>query len=986
MVLAHTIEQQDNAPQFYITLHPGYFPTKESFHLGLITNWFKKKGISKRFTLEEIFEFTGKGRCFIPSHIETDGKDYSFVSSNLMFADVDDDEKVTDPQEVLKELHDVCAGIFYTSSHSNTKNRYRLVFVLDEYIKDERTYDYIFRALVGKLQRLGIPADNDIRTPLQRIRTATKGYIINNLDAVFSVKDLREEAVQQQEKELLERKRRLEEYADNKDALVYTFDELMDRAKAIGYVEPFDVWAKLGYSLKSYVNEGVIDDIEAFEIFSILCGGNDESQFWESLRATRITIGTFIYHSNQAGFRRSNKYYHATSNVTNAMNVEQVKFDRYIPIEFSKGILESEQNILIKSPTGSGKTHSFINAAKESAKELMAANQTRFFILAVPTIAICDQVAHGNDVLAVRGETPKLYDHLKRYAHSGKRVLVCTYDMAEALINMLGSIKPFASYSVIVDEVHQLSHNYNFRGRAIESLYSLHSKVKSFIGLSGTPDDVLRDPFDREVHISTNYEAAPCKVWGALTYTKRDEEEALLFQLIKQKAKSGKRLLIFIQNKDFIKRLQTQLQKEQIKVAAVTADGKLTNPTYKTLVKESRFPEDIQVILSTSVLSDGINLKNDSLNYDCIVVASNNSPMFNVDQARQCANRFRNSYNGFYIFMQQAKKETKHLFNIESAYNYEKLIAQNAVDLINEQFAGKGNSQLLRMAKIEKRYGIAFDEAEKAHYNVLALRHNVSNEKNQYYALYRNQFIEALANVMGTSPKPSIDVSEFIKLNNIDTSKIIEGLDELKVAAKSDKAEKIARIGDHYTKDIYEAFLNEDEEILKVFKQAVTSEHYACLKGIVHLADNRTSLHLVKQVERRADINAYKNRIEAFTDIQYFTKVNRQSPTKEAYEAINGHIGETLSKTQIDGILQDITKRFKRSKTVDVKHILANYFHHEGVRTKKERFTVLHQLTVDHLSNEFDVPVETIEKSMKLHAEKQGGKLAEIMLKTGDSY
>lgn len=989
MVLAQTIEFHDDVPKYYITLHPGTFPTKESFQLGLITNWFKKKGLSKRYTLEEIFRFTGEGRCFIPSHIETDGEEYSFISSNLMFVDVDDDEQVTDPKEVLKELYGVCAGLFFTSSHGmkGKGNRYRLAFVLDEYIRDERTYDYIFKALVGKLRQMGVPADESIRTPMQRVRTATKGYIISNLDAVFSVKELREEAQKQREREIQERQQKIQAATDRKDAYVYSVEELKDRAEAIGYVDSFDEWSKLGYSLKSYVNEGFIDDIDGYEIFSILCGGNDESQFWASLRATRITIGTFIYYSNQAGFKRSYKYYHAIAEATNSINVEKVKFDRYISIEFSKDLLKSERNILVKSPTGSGKTHSFINAAKELAQELLSSGQNRFFILSVPTIAITDQVASDNDVLAVRGETPDLYKRLKQYVDDGKRVLVCTYDMSEILIQLLSSIKPFASYALIIDEVHQLVHNYGFRRQAIESLYSLHSRVKSFIGLSGTPDDVLRDPFDREVHVQTKYEAAPCQVWGALTYEKRDEEEPLLFQLLKQKAEAGKRLLVFIQSKSIIKRLQMQLRKDGVKVASVTSDGKLTNPTYKTLVEESRFPNDIQVILSTSVLSDGINLRNENAKYDCILVASNNSPMFNVDQARQCANRFRNVYNGFYVFMQQSKKETKHLFNIESAYKYEKLIAQNAVDLINEQFAGRGNSALFRMARIEKRYGITFDDTEMANYNALQLRHNVSEEKAQFYTLYRNQFIEALKNVMGTAPAPSIDVSAFMKEAELDLSPVADELKALKEAAKADKAEKALNIGKYFTKTIYDAFVEGNDEMLRAFKSAVTPEHYACLNGIVHLTDYEISLHLVKRVERRADINTYKHRIEALANIQYFNRIHRQTPSKEAYETIHAYVGETLTKSEMDKILQNVTKRFKRSKTVDVKHIMNSYFYHEKIKAAKgERFTVLQELTVVHISTEHEAPTEIIYESMKLYAEKQGGKLAEIILTMGGSY
>lgn len=987
MVLAQKIEQHDDVPKYYITLHPGYFPTKESFQLGLITNWFKKKGLSRRYTLEEIFKFTGEGRCFIPSNIETDGEEISFISSNLMFVDVDDEKKVTDPEQVLKDLYGVCAGLFYTSSHSETQNRYRLVFVLDEFIRDERIYDHIFKALTGKLRQMGIPADEAIRTPMQRIRTATKGYLISNLDAIFSVTELREEAQRQREQELKERQQRLQEFSDHKDFLVYSVEELKDRAKAIGYVDSRGEWTKLGFSLKSYVEQGFIDDIEGYEVFSILCGGNDETSFWESLKNPRINIGAFIKRSNEAGFKRSYKYYHAIAEAASTIDVETVKFDKYIPMEFSKELLKSDQNILVKSPTGSGKTHSFVNAAKELAQEFLNNGQNRFFILSVPTIAITDQVASDNSILSVRGETANLYNRLKSYAESGNRVLTCTYDMTEVLMQLLVRINPFASFAIIIDEVHQLTHNYNFRKQAIKSLYSLHGRVKSFIGLSGTPEDVLRDPFDREVHIQTKYEAAPCQVWGALTYEKKDEEEPLLFQLLKQKAEAGKRLLVFIQNKDMIKRLQAQLQKERVKVASVTSDGKLTNPAYKALVKESCFPDGVQIILATSVLSDGININNKDAKYDCILVASINSPMFNVDQARQCANRFRNLYNGFYVFMQQAKKESKYLFNIESAYQYEKLIAQNAVDLINEQFAGKGNSQLLRMARIERRYGIAFGEAETANYDALQLRHNVSKEKAQYYALYRSQFIDALKKVMGTAPNDAISVSAYIEEIGLDLSPIAEELEMLKEAAKAEKAEKIASIGIHFTKAIYDAFIAADDEVLKVFKQAVTIEHYSCLSGIVHLVDYETSLHLVKQVERRADINAYKHRIEALTNIRYFNKVHRQTPTREAYETLRAHLHEKLSKDELDAIVKSVTQRFRRSKTVDVKHIMNNYFYHEKIKAAKgERFNTLHDLEIDHVSHEFDVSDETIHESMKLYAEKQGGNLADIILKQGGSY
>src|SRR4051794_32166376 len=91
-ISAEEIATKKNISKFYITLHPHTFPTRESFELGIITNWFKRNGRSERYSIEEILKLSSEGRCYIPAHIETDGTEYEFISSQLIFIDVDDDE------------------------------------------------------------------------------------------------------------------------------------------------------------------------------------------------------------------------------------------------------------------------------------------------------------------------------------------------------------------------------------------------------------------------------------------------------------------------------------------------------------------------------------------------------------------------------------------------------------------------------------------------------------------------------------------------------------------------------------------------------------------------------------------------------------------------------------------------------------------------------------------------------------------------------
>ena len=360
---------------------------------------------------------------------------------------------------------------------------------------------------------------------------------------------------------------------------------------------------------------------------------------------------------------------------------------------------------------------------------------SRYYIVSVPTIAITEQTGNSKGILAIKGETTNIFKTLKDYSNAGNRVIVTTYDMAAVITDLIKKINPFSSFSYIIDEFHQLTHSYNYRKEAIDSLFALRKDSKAYIGLSGTVDDILRKDFDKEVHVNTNFMKAPCRMWGAITYRKKSDEEPQLIQLIKQKVEAGKRLLVFIQKKDVIQRVRDVLRKSGIEVATVTSDSKSYNKAYKHIVEQSEFPPGIQVILTTTVLSDGININNirkdDSgqpiknakgehvadLSFECIVLCSQQSPNFNVSMVRQMANRFRHEYGGFYLFMQRALKQSEFLYNIDQAYEYEVLLAENAIALIKEEFEGRGNAALFRKSIIEKRFGIDYDEYENFFFN-----------------------------------------------------------------------------------------------------------------------------------------------------------------------------------------------------------------------------------------------------------------------------
>jgi len=91
-------------------------PTNEK--MGILTNYMKYDARIERMTIKKLLDKLSNGHNAIISNYELDhNHSIRFVSSSLIMIDVDDDEEVTDPKQVLNDLKDYCTGLFYTWSH-----------------------------------------------------------------------------------------------------------------------------------------------------------------------------------------------------------------------------------------------------------------------------------------------------------------------------------------------------------------------------------------------------------------------------------------------------------------------------------------------------------------------------------------------------------------------------------------------------------------------------------------------------------------------------------------------------------------------------------------------------------------------------------------------------------------------------------------------------------------------------------------------------
>lgn len=965
-----------NEERFFITLHPKSFSSKEEYELGKITNWFKNSGHSEIYTALEILKFSAEGRCYIPSLIQltheiegnTEGtaSNFEFISSRLLFIDVDDDKKQTVPLNVLKTLKESCLGLYYTSSHQIKGNRYRLMFAFNRAIRSQIEYAKVQQQVTNMLRKMNIPADINPQDGLQRIRTAKKGYVVGNLNAVLNVDDLLADYDKENEFSQKQKLKEFSSYAKHEEYLIYSVAELKERATKIGYVENYTEWQNLAYSLKSYVQEGHITDEEGYEIFEILCGGSDETKFWMALKSNRMSIGTFIFKSNQAGFKRSFRYYHAISEKKSNYNIEQVKYNTHIEQKFAEKVLGDEENVLIKAPTGSGKTSTFIEAAKELAGDDQL--PSRYYLFAVPTVAITEQTSVNHEILAIKGETDNMFKRLKNYSDSGKRVIVSTYDMTAVVIDLLKKVNPFMSFVIVVDEYHQFTHSYNYRRDAIDAIYQLKDRAKGFIGLSGTIEDILRDDFDKEYHLIQSKPLGPTwGAWGAITYNATLEEEVYLYQLLKQKASNGRKLLVFIQNIEFINRIHSMLSESKIRCAKIDANDKKMNNSYLTIVRESRFPNDIDVILTTSVLSDGINILNENNNYECIVVCSQQSQIFNPSLIRQMANRFRNPYRGFYLFMMKARKTSKYLYNIDEAYRYEKILAENVLDLLKSEFNVRGSYRLFRKSIIEKHFDIQVNENDEFSFNPLKLRLNVSDEKSRYYSIYREQFVQAVGVLMESKASQTIDFNEFIEKerfegNSIDLTEQVDYLELIKSTKIEEIEDLEANIEIFFTPFVHKAFCENNEIVINAFRKVSSSVHFNALRKIAPITNFSVSLKLLKKTKRDNDAPFFIKRIESLIDIELDEKIHRKTATMKVVDEFKNHTGINLKNEEYKEIIAKISKKHKRAKRINVEKIAVTHFRCTRKKSNGERYVKLDLITPRIVADEYNLSLDELDE------------------------
>ena len=996
-----------SSTEHYAAIHPRKYKTQSDIYMGAVTNKFKDIGHAQRYSTQELFEAMSSGQCVLLANYEVVNRtndykgDMRFISASAFTIDIDDVEEMTNPKRVLYDLKYLCAGLFYTFSHGKEEkgNRYRLVFQLDQSITDEKEYNMLVEYMMDYLKRLGLPVDESPKSPTQVIRPGISGYEINDFSIALLTKKWLSEAKEQEEHKQREREAEQKERAKQFRHDIYkpiTFEELKEMCEAIGYIPSggtIETWKRMCLILKHQVITGNLTNEQGYELYCIISGNEAQERTWNGFKPRGdVKIGTLIaYAIKEAGYKRKHVYNYALNNTPESIPTELIKVNKYLPTEVAKDLIQRKQRLIVHSPTGSGKTTSFVNAFKESASEdwskVKDNKNFHYYIFSAPTIPLTEQVAKNHHIFCAMGGMKNLRNKITHEAVTGCRYFVCTYDKTKEIVDCLTDGLDYEgekpTFTIVIDEIHKFTEAYNYRFRAIDQLEQLINIATSFIGLSGTPEDILKDGFDKLIKIDNGINKSPCLNYKVFMYEKKKDADIMLIPVI-QALLSQTRVLLFINRKERIERIRDILRKQGIKTQTVTSDSK-HSPTYKNIIENAHIDDDVQVLITTTVLADGVNIENgDDEKWTCLVVADEAAPIFNPSTIKQISNRFRGDYKyfGLYIHQPNPKYKEIHRFNIESEYQYRKKIVSGYVNYLNEEFK-KEYLQEFIPSLVEKNNGIfhkSQDEKAMIEFNPLFVRHQSMKRKEDYYKLFRNAFIQEVGRQIGVTCSGIFNMNEIVKKKGVDVSSILELIEGQQAQAKKENDELRAAFSTFFDEQMYECFQMKDEQSLEGFKTQVHPDQYSSVMKNYKIADFETCKKVGQGVKRKADINTYSNDIKALVDLALFDHVKKSNVTKKVFMELL----KLANEKQVSADFKEFTeKKLVKKLKVQLKDIKTalQLFHTISSRSNSHNYTTIQPLTVELVANRHGIDQAAIKNSVIQYVVQQRNeKQVQIML------
>lgn len=340
----------------------------------------------------------------------------------------------------------------------------------------------------------------------------------------------------------------------------------------------------------------------------------------------------------------------------------EILFDEYHEIknfvsekfETILNLTDRNKKLLVYAETGTGKTTAIFKHFKEFRPE------SRCLVLAPLTIIVNQlQKDHQNEAIFLTGES--LHNEHREALKS--QIVVATYE--QGIKHLKGNTFDY----VFIDEVHQLITANAYKEETIkEATQNLIDK--KIIGLTGTPQQIFKD---LGFSLLSLIRAKQKKTNVCLRYWNVSPYKIIINHLRNVKGK----VLFKLDDKNTIEQIKAELIKsgnfKENEILVLKSTRKIKNSNdFKTLANERKFKDEVKIVLTTSLINEGLSIEQKEFS-DIVFIENSYNPR--PEPIKQFFARFRNEDPNRinYLYLKHHKEPKKSSsFNIELNYQTKK--------------------------------------------------------------------------------------------------------------------------------------------------------------------------------------------------------------------------------------------------------------------------------------------------------------------------
>jgi len=311
--------------------------------------------------------------------------------------------------------------------------------------------------------------------------------------------------------------------------------------------------------------------------------------------------------------------------------------------------LDKHQNIVLQAETGTGKTTAIL-------KDFKAIRPGKRLLLCVPLVSIANQLANTYKDVTALTEASSIETHSQARKSP---IVVATYENAGRHLKEKNEFD-----YIVIDEIHQMFNANSYKAVTVSKLAIL-IKDKKVLGLTATPNELFKKVGFKLAKVKT-----PSK---PTTITQRVLKEAPEKVIISHIKNSKRKLIVRLNSKYTLSYIKDYLVENEMlqedEILLLYSDNEIKQSEhFKRLTNKEKFEDQIKVVLTTSFIDEGINIK--QIGFDTLFLE--NTYFYSPESIKQFTARFRNEDKDrkHFYYVKLTKDQSIKNITLDKAFEY----------------------------------------------------------------------------------------------------------------------------------------------------------------------------------------------------------------------------------------------------------------------------------------------------------------------------